>query len=66
MKTNSSNLTLMDEIVLLGLIEKVGHLSFLNDTIAYVISGCILLELAFRKRIRLVDRPNHFMNVQLK
>lgn len=46
-------LTLMDEVVLLGLKDKSGTLSFLNDSISYVLRGCILMELAFRDRIRL-------------
>lgn len=46
-------LTLMDEVVLLGLKDKSGTLSFLNDSISYVLRGCILMELAFRDRVRL-------------
>jgi len=45
-------LTLLDEIVLLGLKDQQGYLSFMNDTISYVLRGCILMELALRRRIR--------------
>lgn len=48
------NLTLMDEVILLGLKDQQGYLSFLNDSISYVLRGCIILELAFRQRIRVV------------
>ncbi|RKP07439.1 Golgi phospho protein 3-domain-containing protein [Thamnocephalis sphaerospora] len=47
-------LTLMDEVVLLGLKEKEGYLSFWNDSISYVLRGCILAELALRGRIAIV------------
>ncbi len=49
-------LTLMDEIILLGLRDEKGYLSFLNDSISYVLRGCILIELALRRRIKLA-RP---------
>ncbi|WFD35006.1 hypothetical protein MCUN1_001852 [Malassezia cuniculi] len=44
-------LTLMEEILLLGLKDRQGYLSFWNDNISYTLRGCILLELAFRGRI---------------
>lgn len=50
-------LTLMDEIVLLGLKDQKGYLSFLNDSISYVLRGCILMELALRRRIRVLREP---------
>jgi len=55
-------LTMMEEVLLLGLKDKQvlcvfgtmliqGYLSFWNDNISYTLRGCILLELAFRSRI---------------
>ena len=44
-------LTLMEEVLLLGLKDKQGYLSFWNDNISYTLRGCVLLELAFRGRI---------------
>lgn len=50
-------LTLMEEVLLMGLKDKEGYLSFWNDNISYALRGCILLELAFRNRISLVNDP---------
>ncbi|KAI8621533.1 Golgi phosphoprotein 3-domain-containing protein [Chytriomyces sp. MP71] len=50
----ANKLTLMEEILLLGLKDSQGHLSFWNDNISYVLRGCILMELSFRKRISTV------------
>lgn len=50
-------LTLMEEVLLMGLKDKEGYLSFWNDNISYALRGCILLELAFRKKITLVNDP---------
>lgn len=47
-------LTLMEEVLLLGLKDRQGYLSFWNDNIPYTLRGCILLELAFRGRIATV------------
>jgi Golgi phosphoprotein 3 len=46
-------LTLMEEILLMGLKDKQGYLSFWNDNISYALRGCIVMELAFRGRIRM-------------
>ncbi|KAJ1721496.1 hypothetical protein LPJ53_003982 [Coemansia erecta] len=46
-------LTLMEETLLLGLKDQEGYLSFWNDSLSYVLRGCMLLELAFRRRIRI-------------
>ena len=35
-----------------------GYLSFWNDNISYALRGCILIELALRRRIALVKDPN--------
>ncbi|KAF9456483.1 Golgi phosphoprotein 3-domain-containing protein [Collybia nuda] len=51
-------LTLMEEVLLLGLKDKQGYLSFWNDNISYALRGCILIELALRRRIALVKDSN--------
>ncbi|KAH9887395.1 GPP34-domain-containing protein [Cubamyces lactineus] len=51
-------LTIMEEVLLLGLKDKQGYLSFWNDNISYALRGCILIELALRRRIGLVRDPN--------
>ncbi|CAR28708.1 hypothetical protein ZYGR_0U00660 [Zygosaccharomyces rouxii] len=48
-------LTLMEEVLLLGLRDKEGYLSFWNDNISYALRGCIVIELALRGKIRVVD-----------
>jgi len=50
-------LTLLEEILLLGIKDRAGYLSFWNDNISYALRGCILLELALRKRIAVVKDP---------
>lgn len=50
-------LTLMEEVLLMGLKDKEGYLSFWNDNISYALRACILLELAFRNKISLVNDP---------
>lgn len=51
-------LTIMEEVLLLGLKDKQGYLSFWNDNISYALRGCILVELALRRRIAVVRDPN--------
>lgn len=48
-------LTLMEEVLLLGLRDKEGYLSFWNDNISYALRGCIIIELALRGKIRILD-----------
>ncbi|KAJ7435898.1 Golgi phosphoprotein 3-domain-containing protein [Mycena galericulata] len=61
-------LTLMEEVLLLGIKDKQGYLSFWNDNISYALRGCILIELAMRRRIGVVRDPGrvglllHFSN----
>ncbi|THU93481.1 Golgi phospho protein 3 [Dendrothele bispora CBS 962.96] len=50
-------LTIMEEVLLLGIKDKQGYLSFWNDNISYALRGCILIELALRRRIALVHDP---------
>jgi len=51
-------LTLMEEIILLGIKDKSGLLSFWNDNISYTLRGCIVMELALRGRIAVIRDPN--------
>lgn len=51
-------LTLLEEVVLIGLKDKEGYLSFWNDNISYALRGTILMELALRGRVRMVMDPN--------
>ncbi|KER26646.1 phosphoprotein 3 [Opisthorchis viverrini] len=46
-------LSLMEEILLLGLKDREGHLSFWNDSVSCGLRGCILAELGLRGRIGL-------------
>lgn len=48
-------LTLMEEVLLIGLRDREGYLSFWNDNISYALRGCILIELALRNKIRIID-----------
>jgi golgi phosphoprotein 3 len=52
-RTKQPKLTLMEEVLLMGLKDKQGYLSFWNDNISYALRGCIVMELAFRGRIRM-------------
>ncbi|KAJ3034287.1 hypothetical protein HK097_004560 [Rhizophlyctis rosea] len=52
---NSSALTILEEVLLLGLKDDQGYLSFWNDNISYVLRGCMLMELSFRGRIKTVN-----------
>jgi Golgi phosphoprotein 3 len=53
-RSKQPKLTLMEEIILMGLKDKQGYLSFWNDNISYALRGCIVIELAFRGRICMV------------
>lgn len=50
-------LTLMEEVLLMGLKDREGYLSFWNDNISYALRGCIILELAFRGKIQMINDP---------
>ncbi|PRT55810.1 Vacuolar protein sorting-associated protein 74 [Wickerhamiella sorbophila] len=52
-----SRLTLMEEVLLLGIKDEEGYLSFWNDSISYVLRGCIMIELALRGKIAMVNDP---------
>ncbi|KAI0983514.1 hypothetical protein GJ496_009566 [Pomphorhynchus laevis] len=51
--TVNIKLSLMEEILLLGLKDKEGYTSFWNDNISTGLRGAIIVELALRQRIRL-------------
>ncbi|KAH6615701.1 vacuolar protein sorting-associated protein 74 [Chaetomium sp. MPI-SDFR-AT-0129] len=57
-RSKQPKLTLMEEVLLLGLKDKQGYLSFWNDNISYALRGCIVLELAFRGRIAMQNTPS--------
>jgi Golgi phosphoprotein 3 len=46
-------LTLMEEVILLGLKDREGYTSFWNDCISAGLRGCMLVELALRGRVHL-------------
>ena len=52
--SKETRLTLMEEVLLMGLKDKEGYTSFWNDCISSGLRGCILIELALRGRIELV------------
>jgi Golgi phosphoprotein 3 len=52
-RTKQPKLTLMEEVLLMGLKDQQGYLSFWNDNISYALRGCIVMELAFRGRVRM-------------
>ncbi|XP_046864498.1 Golgi phosphoprotein 3-like [Xenia sp. Carnegie-2017] len=52
-ETKETRLTLMEEILLLGLKDREGYTSFWNDCISAGLRGCILIELGIRGRIEL-------------
>lgn len=51
--SKETRLTLMEEILLLGLKDREGYTSFWNDCISSGLRGCILIELALRGRVEL-------------
>ncbi|XP_041365060.1 Golgi phosphoprotein 3-like [Gigantopelta aegis] len=51
--SKETRLTLMEEVLLLGLKDREGYTSFWNDCISSGLRGCILIELAMRGRVEL-------------
>lgn len=51
--SKETRLTLMEEVLLLGLKDREGYTSFWNDCISAGLRGCILIELGLRGRIEL-------------
>ncbi|TQS33080.1 hypothetical protein Golomagni_06587, partial [Golovinomyces magnicellulatus] len=56
-RSKQPKLTMMEEILLLGLKDKQGYLSFWNDNISYALRGCIVVELAFRGKVSMEKDP---------
>ncbi|XP_048858683.1 Golgi phosphoprotein 3-like isoform X2 [Brienomyrus brachyistius] len=48
-----TRLTLMEEVLLLGLKDREGYTSFWNDCMSSGLRGCMLIELALRGRVQL-------------
>lgn len=51
--SKETRLTLMEEVLLLGLKDREGYTSFWNDCISSGLRGCMLIELALRGRLTL-------------
>ncbi|XP_057687988.1 Golgi phosphoprotein 3 isoform X1 [Corythoichthys intestinalis] len=51
--SKETRLTLMEEVLLLGLKDREGYTSFWNDCISSGLRGCMLIELALRGRLEL-------------
>ncbi|KAJ7894624.1 Golgi phosphoprotein 3 [Mycena olivaceomarginata] len=47
----------MEEVLLLGIMDKQEYLSFWIDNVSYALRRCILIELALRRRIGVVRDP---------
>ncbi|XP_072167063.1 Golgi phosphoprotein 3-like [Diadema setosum] len=52
-ESKETRLTLMEEVLLLGLKDKEGYTSFWNDCISSGLRGCMLIELGLRGRVQL-------------
>lgn len=61
--SKETRLTLMEEILLLGLKDREGYTSFWNDCISSGLRGCILIELALRGRVELEKQGMRKKNV---
>ncbi|KAL3952275.1 hypothetical protein ACCO45_013992 [Purpureocillium lilacinum] len=55
-RSKQPKLTMMEEVLLLGLKDKQGYLSFWNDNISYALRGCIHGEGPFQAAIPPADR----------
>ncbi|XP_053727865.1 Golgi phosphoprotein 3 [Synchiropus splendidus] len=51
--SKETRLTLMEEVLLLGLKDREGYTSFWNDCISSGLRGCMLIELGLRGRLQL-------------
>ncbi|XP_017769984.1 PREDICTED: Golgi phosphoprotein 3 homolog sauron [Nicrophorus vespilloides] len=51
--SKETRLTLMEEVLLLGLKDKEGYTSFWNDCISSGLRGCILIELGLKLKVEL-------------
>ncbi|VVC43726.1 Hypothetical protein CINCED_3A012183 [Cinara cedri] len=64
--SKETRLTLMEEVLLLGLKDKEGYTSFWNDSISSGLRGCILIELALRQRIELEKAGMRRKSLQMR
>ncbi|KAH9413739.1 Golgi phosphoprotein 3 homolog sauron [Dermatophagoides pteronyssinus] len=64
--SKETRLTLMEEVLLLGLKDKEGYTSFWNDCISTGLRGCILVELALRDKIELEKCPGRKRRLLLR
>lgn len=53
-------LTLMDEVIILAIDAQEGYVTFWDETLSYALRGCILMELALRRRIRVMNAIKHY------
>lgn len=53
--SKQSRLTLMEEVLLLGIKDREGYTSFWNDCISSGLRGCMLIELGLRGKVGLED-----------
>ncbi|KNC84416.1 golgi phosphoprotein 3 [Sphaeroforma arctica JP610] len=56
--SKDARLSLMEEVLLLGLKDEEGYTSFWNDCISAGLRGCIIVELGLRKRAELEKTGN--------
>lgn len=54
-ESKHTRLTLMEEVLLLGMKDREGYLSFWNDCISSGLRGCMLIELGLRGKVELED-----------
>eukprot|EP00039_Didymoeca_costata_P018549 m.333945 g.333945 ORF g.333945 m.333945 type:complete len:285 (-) comp17250_c0_seq1:154-1008(-) len=54
-ESKHTRLTLMEEVLLLGMKDREGYTSFWNDCISSGLRGCMLIELGLRGKIALED-----------
>lgn len=64
--SKETRLTLMEEILLLGLKDREGYTSFWNDCISSGLRGCILIELALRGRVELEKQGMRKRNLAVR
>ncbi|KAH7643504.1 Golgi phosphoprotein 3 homolog sauron [Dermatophagoides farinae] len=64
--SKETRLSLMEEVLLLGLKDKEGYTSFWNDCISTGLRGCILVELALRDKIELEKCPGRKRRLLLR
>jgi len=63
---SDGKLTLMEEVLLLGLKDREGYTSFWNDCISEGLRGCILVELTLRNRVKLESNGTRRKAIQYR